>query len=84
MLFWQKVAAGQFGSFDPVLVARSRVSATKCGPSAKIRGVKKKCICPNFQPWRIQGTCIKFLLGRPILENYNVIVTVLSSALTAI
>ena len=83
MLFWRKVAAGQFGSFDPVLVAQSRVSASNCGPSAKIRGVKKKKK-KNFQPWRIQGTCIKFLLGRPILENYNVIVTVLSSALTAI
>ena len=34
-------------NFDPVLVARSWVSATKCGPLAKIRGVKKSTY-PNI------------------------------------
>ena len=35
-------------SFYPVLVAPSRVSATKCNPLAKIGGVKK-CVSHNFR-----------------------------------
>ena len=34
--------------FDPVLVARSWVSATKWGPLAKLLGVKKKMYLPQF------------------------------------
>ena len=33
--------SGKIKKNYPVLVARSRVSATKCGPLAKIRGVEK-------------------------------------------
>jgi len=35
--------------FDPVLVARSWVSAKKWGPLAKLLGVKKKCISQNLR-----------------------------------
>ena len=35
--------------FDPVFVARSWVSATKCGPLAKLLGVQKKCISQNLR-----------------------------------
>ena len=35
--------------FDPVLVARSCVSATKWGPLAKLLGVTKKCISHKFR-----------------------------------
>ena len=35
--------------FEPDLVARSGVSATKCDPLARMRGVKKKCIFHNFR-----------------------------------
>ena len=35
--------------FDPVLVARSWVSATKWGPLAKLLGVQKKCISQNLR-----------------------------------
>ena len=37
--------------FDPVLVARSWVSATKWGPLAKLWGVQKKCISQNLRIW---------------------------------
>ena len=35
--------------FDPVLVARSWVSATKWGPLAKLCAVKRKCISQNLR-----------------------------------
>ena len=34
--------------FEPVLVARSGVSATKCGPSAKIKRCQKEVYLPQF------------------------------------
>ena len=37
--------------FDPVLVARSWVSATKWGPLAKLWGVAKKSHSHNFRIW---------------------------------
>ena len=44
--FGQKLAVGQF---DPVLVARSWSTATKCDPLAKIWGVKKNKDGLHFQ-----------------------------------
>ena len=40
--------------FDPVLVARSWVSATKWGPLEKLCGVKKKQAGPQFSEYRLQ------------------------------
>ena len=38
-------------SFDPALVVRSRLRATKCVPLAKLWGVKKKPHSHNFRNW---------------------------------
>ena len=38
-----------YNFFKPDLVTRSGVSASKCDPLARMRGVKKKCIFHNFR-----------------------------------
>ena len=43
-----------FNNFYPVLVAWSRVSATKCGPLTKIWAVAKKYIFHNFWNWALK------------------------------
>ena len=43
-----------FNNFYPVLVAWSRVSATKCGPLTKIWAVAKKYISHNFRNWALK------------------------------